>query len=188
MLQNGDRLPIMNRAAFLDRDGVLNRSVLINGVPKPPNSPSEVEILNGAKEAVQLLKNHGFVPVVLTNQPDVARGSKTTGEIEAINLHIASILEIEHFYTCFHDDLDLCSCRKPAPGLIIQAAAELRLDISCSILVGDRWRDIAAGQAVGCQSFFIDYKYPEIQPKLPYIKVKSLLEAAYIVTGELNGI
>lgn len=188
MLQNGDRLLTMNRAAFLDRDGVLNRSILIDGVPKPPNSPSEVEILNGALEAVQRLKKHGFVPVVLTNQPDVARGSKTKGEIEAINLHIASILEIEHFYTCFHDDLELCPCRKPAPGLIIQAAAELRLDISRSILVGDRWRDIAAGQAVGCDSYFIDYSYLEKQPELPFIKVKSLYEAVQIVTGELNGI
>jgi len=177
----------MRRAAFLDRDGVLNQTQLHGGIPKPPNSPGEVEILEGVFEAVILLKLHGYLPVVVSNQPDVARGTKSREEIEAINSLIGSKLQIEHFYTCFHDDLDHCLCRKPAPGLISQAAAELKLDISSSFLVGDRWRDIAAGQAAGCQSYFIDYSYPEKRPDLPYFKVKSLMEATRIVIGECNG-
>jgi D-glycero-D-manno-heptose 1,7-bisphosphate phosphatase len=178
----------MRMAAFLDRDGVLNKTRFQGGTPKPPNSPSEVEILEGVFEAVMLLKLHGYLPVVVSNQPDVARGIKSREEIEAINLHIGSKLQIKHFYTCFHDDLDHCLCRKPAPGLISQAAAELQLDISSSFLVGDRWRDIAAGQAAGCKSFFIDYSYPERQPNLPYFRVNSLLEAAQVVIGAPNEI
>jgi D-glycero-D-manno-heptose 1,7-bisphosphate phosphatase len=178
----------MRRAAFLDRDGVLNQTLLIGGVPKPPNSISEVKILNGALEGIQLLKKNGFIPVVITNQPDVARGKQSKEIVEAINLHIGSKLQIEHFFTCFHDDLDYCSCRKPAPGLILQAAAQLQLDTSRSFLVGDRWRDITAGQAAGCQSYFIDYSYGEKQPDMPYFKVNSLLEAARIAVGERNGV
>ena len=178
----------MRKAAFLDRDGVLNLTPLMDGVPKPPSYPSEVEILSGVFEAIQLIKMHNYLPVVITNQPDVARGSRTKEQIEAINLHIGSRLQIDHFYTCFHDDIDQCKCRKPAAGLIYQAAIELQLDVSRSFLVGDRWRDIAAGQAAGCECYFIDYSYPEKQPDLPYLKVLSLLDAVQTAIGAPNGI
>jgi D-glycero-D-manno-heptose 1,7-bisphosphate phosphatase len=177
----------MNKAVFLDRDGVLNRSILLDGVPKPPISISDIQILEGAIEAIQILKDHNFIPVVVTNQPDVARGFTTQSNVEAINTFIGNALEIEHFYTCFHDDSDLCGCRKPSPGLIICAAQELKLDTSRSYLVGDRWRDISAGQAVGCQTFFIDYSYPELKPKMPFKEVSSLLEAVNLMVGEEYG-
>jgi len=177
----------MKRAAFLDRDGVINRANLIDGVPRPPSSVMEVEILEGVVKAIQLLKAHDFVPVVVTNQPDVARGRTSQIEVNQINAHIGALCGIEHFYTCVHDDDDLCVCRKPAPGLIIQSASVLGLDIPSSFMVGDRWRDIAAGQAAGCRSFFIDYSYLEKAPEEPFTTVFSLLEAARIMTGDLNG-
>jgi D-glycero-D-manno-heptose 1,7-bisphosphate phosphatase len=172
----------MKKAVFLDRDGVLNRSILVDGLPKPPSSISDIQILEGAIEAIQILKDHNFIPVVVTNQPDVARGFITQSNVEAINTFIGNALEIVHFYTCFHDDSDLCGCRKPAPGLITCAAQELKLDTSRSYLVGDRWRDISAGQAAGLRTFLIDYPYPEKQPQMPFIRVKSLLEATRIIT------
>jgi D-glycero-D-manno-heptose 1,7-bisphosphate phosphatase len=171
----------MKRAVFLDRDGVLNRSLLIQGVPKPPNSIEDVEILPGVHQAIQILKKSHFVPVVVTNQPDVARGISTQQNVEAINSYIGAATDIEYFYTCFHDDFDLCECRKPSPGLIYQASLELGLSIRESFMVGDRWRDVAAGQTAGCQSFFIDYSYSETQPKMPYRKVSSLLEAVHLI-------
>jgi D-glycero-D-manno-heptose 1,7-bisphosphate phosphatase len=177
----------MRRAVFLDRDGVLNRSPIIGGVPRPPASISEVEILPGVIEALQILKKHNLVPVVVTNQPDVARGYATQSHVEAINAQIGARTRIEHFYTCFHDDADLCNCRKPSPGLIYSASRELDLSMSESFLVGDRWRDIAAGQTAGCQTFFIDYSYAEKKPNLPYRKVSSLLEAATLIVGEIYG-
>ncbi len=168
----------MKRAVFLDRDGVLNRSKLVDGVPTPPNSIQEIEIIEGVVEAIQILKNHGFVPVVVTNQPDVARGYTTQSQVEAINNHIGIATDIAYFYTCFHDDQQGCDCRKPKPGLLQKAAQDLNVNLHNSFLIGDRWRDIAAGQAVGSQCFFIDYEYSERSPDLPYYRVKSLLEAA----------
>lgn len=177
----------MKKAVFLDRDGVLNHSILLDGVPKPPKFIEDVEILEGVVEAIQILKRHGFIPVVVTNQPDVARGVTTKNQVSSINSHIGDIALIEHFYTCFHDDVDKCICRKPLPGLILRAAKDLGLSLSDSFLVGDRWRDIAAAQAAECKSFFIDYSYPEEMPKMPFTKVSSLLEAAFIMVGEQHG-
>lgn len=177
----------MKRAVFLDRDGVLNRTVLVEGLPKPPTTIEMVEILDGVVEAIQILKEHEFVPVVVTNQPDVARGVITQSEVEVINAYIGTATNIEFFYTCFHDDVDKCDCRKPSPGLIYRASAELDLSPHHSFLVGDRWRDISAGQSAGCHSFFIDYSYPELMPEMPYRKVSSLLEAAFLMVGEQHG-
>jgi D-glycero-D-manno-heptose 1,7-bisphosphate phosphatase len=174
----------MNKAFFLDRDGVLNKTILEYEFPRPPKNTREIVILEGVIEGIQLLKANGFIPVVVTNQPDVARGHTTVGQVEEINSRLSSILSIDFFYTCFHDDSDSCECRKPRPGLIQQAVSDLNIDVRRSFLIGDRWRDIAAGQAAGCRSFFIDYKYPEKSPQPPFIRVTSLLEAVGKILGE----
>jgi D-glycero-D-manno-heptose 1,7-bisphosphate phosphatase len=177
----------MNRAVFLDRDGVLNRSVLIDAVPKPPTRIEEVEILEGVLEAIRIFKDFDLLPVVITNQPDIARGKLTVEEVRSINDYIGLLTHIDFFYTCIHDDIDFCSCRKPLPGLIHQAASDLDIDVYESFLVGDRWRDIEAGQAAGCTNFFIDYSYPERLPRAPFTRVKSLLEVAQIIVGGQHG-
>lgn len=177
----------MKRAVFLDRDGVLNRSVLVDGVPKPPTCIEDVEILDGVCDAIQIFVDNDFVPVVVTNQPDVARGTLSEEQVNSINDFVGSCTKIPFFYTCFHDEADFCSCRKPLPGLIYRAASELDIDISKSFLVGDRWRDIEAGQAAGCDPFFIDYLYPEKPPRMPFTRVKSLQEAAQIIVGGQYG-
>lgn len=177
----------MKKAVFLDRDGVVNQSKLVDGVPKPPTNVDEVVIIVGVIEAVKLLKSRNFIPIVVTNQPDVARGVTTQTQVEAINTYIGVTTKIEYFYTCFHDDIDMCDCRKPEPGLIKRAVTDLNLDISNSYLVGDRWRDIEASQKAGCQAFFIDYSYQEKSPEMPFTRVSSLLEAVQIMIGEPNG-
>jgi D-glycero-D-manno-heptose 1,7-bisphosphate phosphatase len=174
-------------AAFLDRDGVLNASIMLNGAPCPPRSVSEVEILPGAREAIDLLIQNNYLPIVITNQPDVARGSKSISDIKQINEHIGIEIGLTNFYICPHDDEDRCVCRKPMPGLIQLAVKELGIDLSKSFLVGDRWRDIQAGQAVNLPSFFIDYSYNEPEPNQPFIRVNSLLEAVYIRLGASDG-
>jgi D-glycero-D-manno-heptose 1,7-bisphosphate phosphatase len=174
----------MKKAVFLDRDGVINESFVVDGIPQPPKSIADVVIIEGVSQGIELLKSHNFVPVVVTNQPDVARGSATRSQINEINSFIGKVAGIKYFYTCFHDDVDLCDCRKPAPGLLFRASEELELDLLNSYLIGDRWRDIAAGQAAGCKTFFIDYSYPEKSPEEPYIKVLSFLEAAQIILGD----
>ena len=171
----------MKRAVFLDRDGVINRAFVFDGVPTPPKSIGEVEILSGVREAIELLQERNFVVIVVTNQPDVARGFVSRESVEAINTHLSQELGIKLFYSCFHDDLDECICRKPKPGLIMDSAAYLDLDLNKSFMVGDRWRDITAGQAAGCKCFFIDYEYEEKSPVLPFTKVSSLLEATRMI-------
>jgi len=167
----------MNKAVFLDRDGVLNASISSNGVPKPPMRIEEVVILDGVIDAINTLKTLGFLTLVLTNQPDVARGTITEIEVNEINAYISSKVQIDKFYVCFHDDGDKCSCRKPLPGLINLAIKEFDVDVNRSFLVGDRWKDIETGQSVGCRSYFIDYEYNEPKPNPPYEPCKSLFEA-----------
>jgi D-glycero-D-manno-heptose 1,7-bisphosphate phosphatase len=171
----------MNKAVFLDRDGVLNRAIVRDGRPYPPRNISELEILPGVKEALQNLHDFGYLLIVVTNQPDVARGTSSKKSIEEINDNLASQLPIDDFKTCYHDDKDGCECRKPLPGLILSAAKEYKVDLTKSFMVGDRWRDIEAGQRAGCKSFFINNRYLEAQPEHPDFIVSSLLEAKHII-------
>ena len=176
----------MNSAIFLDRDGVLNLSNVREGKPFPPLQISEVQIHQGAVNAVNLLKDSGFEIVVITNQPDVARGRSNKEQVEGINEYLGKEIGISHFYTCFHDDVDQCPCRKPKIGLFLQAAKALNLDLTSSFMVGDRWRDIEAGQSAGCICYFIDYSYAEQKPRLPYFRVTSLFDAAQHITRKSN--
>jgi len=177
----------MKPGAFLDRDGVINASVIKEGLPFPPKSLSEVKILPGVKESIELLKSNGYVPIVVTNQPDIARGSTSPAKITEINDYISKSTGISHFYICPHDDTDDCSCRKPKPGLIWNAVEELKIDISKSFLVGDRWRDIEAGNIVGMDTYFVDYSYDEKQPNFPYKRVSSLQEVVNLRLGVERG-
>ena len=149
------------RAVFLDRDGVLNRAVVRDGKPFPPAQVEDVEILPGAIASLQRLADRGYVLIGITNQPDVARGTQSREVVESINALIQSRLPVREFFVCYHDQADGCDCRKPKPGLILQAAQKYELDLSLSWMVGDRWTDIVAGQVAGSKTIFVDYDYNE---------------------------
>ena len=166
------------KAAFLDRDGVLNKTIIKSGKPFPPRLMEEIELCEGVQEAIDVLHLLKFKIIVITNQPDISRGHTTLDFVNTVHRILAQDLRIDHFYICAHDDNHKCNCRKPLPGLIKQAANELSINIEKSILVGDRWSDIEAGQAVGCRCFFINYNYKEKKPNFPYLEVNSLLEVA----------
>lgn len=170
--------PITRKAIFLDRDGVINRAVVKDGKPYPPQSLGEVEILPGVAEAIRYLKKAGFLLVVVTNQPDVARGTQLQETVESINRHLGSKLGIDRFQVCYHDDGDGCHCRKPKPGLLTDAATLLGIELSGSVLVGDRWRDISAGKAAGCKTVWIDWGYREKRPDDFDFRAASLLDAS----------
>lgn len=172
------------RAVFLDRDGVINRAVIRDGKPYPPANLAELEVLPRVPEALHRIRDAGFATIVVTNQPDVARGTTTRAEVEAINAVLAERLAIDEFRVCYHDSADNCECRKPEPGLLLQAARERGLDLAASYMVGDRWRDVEAGQRAGCQTIFIDYSYDEKQPERWNHRVASLWEAAGIICSE----
>ena len=169
--------PVSKRAVFLDRDGVINRAIIRDGKPCPPQTIEELEILPGAIEAIRSLKKAGFLVVVVTNQPDVARGTQTLETVVSINRELGAALDIDDFKVCFHDDGDNCDCRKPKPGLLLDAAAVFGIDLRGSFLVGDRWRDIAAGTSAGCKTIWIDYGYLEKRPDSFDFRATSLLDA-----------
>lgn len=166
-----------NKALFLDRDGVINKAFIYGGRPYPPSKLEEVTILDGVKEALILSKKMGFLNIIVTNQPDASTGKQDIGTIHEIHTLIKKSLPIDDIFVCFHLGVDNCSCRKPLPGMLFSAQEKWKIDFSKSFLVGDRWRDIGASQAVGCKSFFIDYNYQEKRPDLPYDTVSSLREA-----------
>ena len=168
--------PVKRRAVFLDRDGVLNRAVVRAGKPYPPACVDELEILPGAAGALARLKAAGYALVVVTNQPDIARGTTTRAAVDAIHARMASMLPIDEFRVCPHDDRDACACRKPRPGLLVDPPTN---DVAASVMVGDRWRDIEAGRAAGCgATILIDHDYYETIPNEPDVRVASLSEAA----------
>jgi D-glycero-D-manno-heptose 1,7-bisphosphate phosphatase len=174
----------MKRAVFLDRDGILNRAIVRNGKPYPPVNLHQLEILPGVSEALIKLNAANYLLIVITNQPDVARGTANKVDVEEINSQLSSRLPLDDIKTCYHDSGDHCFCRKPMPGALLEAAKEHDIDLSKSFMVGDRWRDIEAGQRAGCKTFFVNYRYAEQQPEMPDFIVSSLLEAQKIITGE----
>jgi D-glycero-D-manno-heptose 1,7-bisphosphate phosphatase len=166
---------------FLDRDGVLNRAIVREGRPHPPAALTELEILPGVPEALNALKAGGYCLVVVTNQPDVARHTIPRAATDAMNAWLRARLPLDAVLMCVHDDSDHCECRKPQPGLILQAAREMRIECTESYMVGDRWKDVEAGRRAGCRTFFIDHEYDERPPDAYDFRVNSLLDAARIL-------
>jgi D-glycero-D-manno-heptose 1,7-bisphosphate phosphatase len=149
------------RAVFLDRDGVINRPIVRDGKPYPPSRLEDLEVLPGVKEALARLRDAGFRVVVVTNQPDIARGTQRRDVVDAMHSRLRADLPIDEFRMCPHDDRDGCDCRKPSSGMIESAAHDSRLDLAGSFMIGDRWRDIEAGRRAGCTTILIDWHYDE---------------------------
>lgn len=172
------------RAVFLDRDGVLNAAVVRNGQPFPPATAEDMQVLPGVTQACADLKSHGFLLIVATNQPDIARRITTIDAVTAINNKLLAELPLDDIYICPHDGVENCDCRKPKPGLLLQAAQKWNIDLAASFMVGDRWRDIEAGAAAGCRTVFIHYGYAERQPANPDFVSRSLAAAAPLLMRE----
>lgn len=162
------------RAVFLDRDGVINNAVVKNGRPYPPRSLRELRIDKDAPSALSKLKRLGFLLIVVTNQPDIARGTITAETVRQINKKLMLELPIDDIRVCPHDDAGKCGCRKPEPGLIIAAAKEYLIDLKKSFMIGDRHKDIEAGHRAGLKTVFIDHGYIETENLSPDCTVYSL--------------
>lgn len=168
----------LRKAVFLDRDGVINHSIVKNGKPFPPSSLAEVKIIDGVAKAFTDLRQAGFLLIVVTNQPDVARGTIANSVVEEINGFLQQQLLLDDVLVCIHDDKDKCYCRKPLPGLILQAARKYSIDLQQSFMVGDRWKDVEAGRRAGCKTIWIDLGYDEKKPGVaPDYATQSLADA-----------
>jgi D-glycero-D-manno-heptose 1,7-bisphosphate phosphatase len=170
---------VKERAVFLDRDGVINKVILREGKPFSPRRLDQYVLNDGIREAVQQLKNNGFKIIVVSNQPDLARGEITEDILHSMTERLKSEIPIDDIYICPHDDHHKCSCRKPRPGMLLQAAQKWDIDLTESFLIGDTWKDMEAGKACGCKTILLDACYN--QDARCDLRVKSLSEAASII-------
>lgn len=182
----------MNKAAFLDRDGVINR--------KAPEGQyvtrwEEVEFLPGVATAISMLNKAGFRVIVVSNQRCVAKGLVTIGEVEVLHQKISRELAdqgavIDAVYFCPHEagreSGPACDCRKPAPGMLLTAAKDHQIDLHVSWMIGDSPADVAAGKSAGCRTVFIG-RVNNSAAAAPDLVAPSLLDAAKTIL-ELDGI
>jgi D-glycero-D-manno-heptose 1,7-bisphosphate phosphatase len=174
----------LNKAVFLDRDGVINRPVIVGGKPYPPRAVADFEMLPGVVQAFADLKNASYLLVVVTNQPDVGRGIMKKDVVEAIHETMVRLLPIDRVEVCYHAGAEYgeeCECRKPRSGMVFAAAERLAIDLARSFMVGDRWRDVECGWNAGCRTVFIDWGYQESLKHQPDYRAGDLLEAAKLI-------
>ena len=164
----------------MDRDGVLNKGFVRNGKSYPPACLEDFQILEGVHEGCRMLKEAGFLLVVVTNQPDVGRGTQSSSIVEAMHSRLESLLPVDRIEVCF--DKTETEFFKPAPGMLLRSAASLSIDLPASFMEGDRWRDMGCGLAAGCTTVLVDYAYAEPLRYDPNYRVSSLLEAAKLIT------
>ena len=175
--------PARRKAVFLDRDGVLNRPLIREGKPYPAETLEQFEIYPEVPDACRQLKEAGFLLVVVTNQPDVGRGTLSQSAVEVMHEHMRKLLPIDRVEVCYAagNEEPPDDCRKPRPGMLLKAARELNIDLKKSFMVGDRWRDIDCGQAAGCVTIFIERGYREKLRQQPHFRAANLAEAARII-------
>jgi D,D-heptose 1,7-bisphosphate phosphatase len=159
----------MNRAVFLDRDGVINKIVYHQdmGILDTPFTPAQFELLPDVGKSIRILNRLGLLTILVSNQPGIAKGHLNRKTFQAIEKKMFRLLnkkkaKLDGIYYCFHHPEGIvkeyrikCNCRKPNPGLLLQAASDFNLDLKHSYLIGDGITDIQAGQSVGCIAFLV---------------------------------
>jgi D-glycero-D-manno-heptose 1,7-bisphosphate phosphatase len=176
---------IKRRAVFLDRDGVINKPVIHEGRPYPPAKLEDFELYEDVADGCARLEAAGYLLVVVTNQPDVARGTQSRATVEAMHTRmLAALPQITRVEVCWHAGAhrgDPCACHKPEPGMVLCAAEALAINLAHSFLVGDRWRDVDCGHAAGCRTVFIDRNYAEPLRQPPDWTVQSFEQAVEVI-------
>lgn len=171
-------------AVFLDRDGCINAMVYLPdfGLMDSPQNPDQFQLLPGAGEAIQLINEIGFLAIVVSNQPGIAKGKCTPALLEAVTQKMHHDLalvgaRLDRVYYCLHhpeaaieEYRAACACRKPQPGLLQQAASEFDIDLRASYMVGDGLTDVLAGKAVGCSTILLGSQKPELVEMMKQLK------------------
>ena len=180
----------MNKAIFIDRDGVINQSKLIDGKPHAPLNFDNFIILKNVHEALIRIQKKGYKTIVITNQPNLSpkRSTLPISELNKMHKYLKDKFCIDEIYVCPHLESDNCKCRKPKIENIIKAKKKFNLDLGNCFFIGDRYQDVECSQNAnlrGC--FFIDYGYNESKEKLlngkykNYVKVKSLYDISNFI-------
>jgi D-sedoheptulose 7-phosphate isomerase len=192
------------KAIFLDRDGVINKVFLKNGKLVSPRKYEDFELLPDVEKVLKFLKDIGFIIIVITNQPDIARGLIKKEELDKMHTLIREKLPVDDIFVCPHDDAHGCNCRKPKPGLLFEAAKKWNINLNASFIVGDTWKDVEAGKAAGCVTILInasynqgidcDYKIEDLKEILNIINkeegrmfyIKEYLQEVHRIVDELD--
>ena len=177
-----DNQPLTShRAVFFDRDGVINKVILRDEKPFSPRRLDEFIFNDAIQDTVSRLKANGYKAIVISNQPDLARGHITQEVLDLMTQRVKQEIRIDDVFICPHDDHHHCACRKPKPGMILQAAKKWKIDLRASYFIGDTWKDMEAGKTAGCRTILLDAVYNQNVPS--DFRVKSLVEAAGIILG-----
>lgn len=165
----------MSKAIFFDRDGVLNRAIVLNNRPFSPKNIKELVINKFLKKTLLEAKKN-FYLICITNQPEVGRNNFLEKDVEEINISIKNYFKLNDVFSCYHSKDNVCDCRKPKIGLILQAQKKYSINLKESIVIGDRWKDITMGKLAGCKTIFVDYNYDENLIDKPDIRINHLKE------------
>jgi D-glycero-D-manno-heptose 1,7-bisphosphate phosphatase len=166
-------------AVFLDRDGVLVETFVRDNRAYAATTLDDFRLVENAAADVERLRDAGLAPIVVTNQPDVARGLIAAATLAAMHERLAAELPVLDIFVCTHDSTDACACRKPKPGMIEAAAAKWNIDLPRSFMVGDRASDVEAGRAAGCRTILIERPYSGAA--VPDARVGSLSDAVGVI-------
>lgn len=188
----------MRPACFFDRDGVLNHLVIHadTGLPDSPLCAAQMRATDGAAAAIRAVRERGYLVVVVTNQPAYAKGKASLEDLQAAQAELEAQLvgqgaPWDALYVCYHHPTESvvpelareCDCRKPRPGMLLRAAAELDIDLRQSWMVGDRNADMLAGRAVGCRTIHITGGQDAVAPDAEFA-CDSVCAAADIILRE----
>jgi len=181
--------PEGRKAVFLDRDGVIVIPEFRDGRSFAPRRLEDFHFYPDAADSLARLKSQGYALVVVSNQPDVGAGLISEEIMEEMNRRLMASFPLDAIKICRHTRAMTCSCRKPKPGMLLEAASELNILLPGSFMVGDRASDVEAGEAAGCRTVFIDLDYTEPRPNAPEFTVRSISEAAEVIvaTGASTG-
>ncbi len=174
-------------AVFLDRDGTLNVQIIREGHPFAPQTLDEFHLFDDVPEACRALKAAGFALVVATNQPDVGRGLQSQSIVEAMHARLRQLIpEIDRIEVCYDPgNGEPSRRRKPEPGMLLDAASALGLDLARSWMVGDRWRDVDCGKRAGVRTILVDFGYAEELHEKPDFTAKTFAGASRIILAQI---
>lgn len=174
------------RGVFLDRDGVITVPSDKDGKGYAPRSLAEFKFYDGTLECIERIRKLGFLPIIVSNQPDVANGLLSDSVLEQMNQKIRDKLAIDQINNCPHNTLDNCSCRKPKPGMILSSAEKWAIDLDQSWMIGDRDSDVLAGATAGCKTIFINRNWKEETGEYADFRCDSLQAAVNLISKHVD--
>lgn len=167
----------MKRVVFFDRDGVLNELIKRDGGFYSPQSFDQFKVFDTAKFVINELKNRKLLSIVISNQPDISRGYMKQTELDKMTKVLYEKLLVDDVFYCTHNDSDKCNCKKPKPGLLMQATEKWNIDLKNSYMVGDTWKDADAAKMANVNFLLLNTKY-----NLDYTSVNRINSLKEILT------